>query len=44
MNAAEIVLGSRRRMSRVIAIEGAHTTMASNPNVQRVVAARLALS
>jgi len=28
----------------VIAIEGAHTTMASNPNVQRVVAARLALS
>ena len=28
----------------VISIEGAHTTMASNPNVQRVVAARLALS
>jgi alpha-beta hydrolase superfamily lysophospholipase len=28
----------------VIAIEGAHTTMASNPNVQRVIAARLALS
>lgn len=28
----------------VIAIEGAHMTMASNPDVQRVVAARLALS
>ena len=28
----------------VITIAGAHTTMASNPNVQRVVAARLALS
>jgi pimeloyl-ACP methyl ester carboxylesterase len=28
----------------VITIEGAHMTMASNPDVQRVVAARLALS
>jgi pimeloyl-ACP methyl ester carboxylesterase len=28
----------------VVAIEGAHMTMASNPDVQRVVAARLALS
>lgn len=28
----------------VVAIEGAHTTMASNPHVQRVIAARLALS